>query len=249
MPAAKFYEGQEFHNPADPAAPVLVYRAGKFFPKEAQGGIGSAPKLTEDQGKSQTYGRLMADAEGSYQHAVEDGYDPGSPRNAVASVLEGLPFGGLDGAGALVRDKVGDRGRQAEMQWSDAQLKAVSGAASPEAEVKRNVRTFFPRPGEEFSDIEPQKERARTAAFDSAKVRAGPAGEGVRGYGQGKPKPDGWTAKLPPAQLEVAMRFKGARAAAGTARNPSVPTDEQEYAALPPRTYYIHPSGAVKRKP
>lgn len=35
MPAQKFYEGQEFHNPSDPSAPVLVYRQGKFIPKTA----------------------------------------------------------------------------------------------------------------------------------------------------------------------------------------------------------------------
>lgn len=33
MATQKYYEGQEFHNPNDPAAPVLVYRAGKFVPK------------------------------------------------------------------------------------------------------------------------------------------------------------------------------------------------------------------------
>lgn len=37
MAAPKFYEGQEFHNPNDPDAPVLVYKAGKFIPKPAGG--------------------------------------------------------------------------------------------------------------------------------------------------------------------------------------------------------------------
>lgn len=37
MPAPKYYEGQEFHNPTDPGAPVLVYRNGKFLPKAPVG--------------------------------------------------------------------------------------------------------------------------------------------------------------------------------------------------------------------
>jgi hypothetical protein len=45
MAAPKFYEGQEFHNPSDPTAPVLVYRAGKFLPKDAVGALNVTPKL------------------------------------------------------------------------------------------------------------------------------------------------------------------------------------------------------------
>lgn len=35
MPKQTYYEGQEFHNPSDPSAPVLVYRKGQFIPKTA----------------------------------------------------------------------------------------------------------------------------------------------------------------------------------------------------------------------
>lgn len=132
-------------------------------------------KLTQDQGQAQGYAKLMAGAEKSYRQALREGYDPATLRNAFASVLEGLPFGGLDGAGALVRDDVSDRGRQAEMQWSDAQLRAMSGAAAPEPEVKRNVRTYFTRPGQSLSEIGPQMERARQTAFEAARRRSGPA--------------------------------------------------------------------------
>jgi len=208
-----------------------------------------APKLTEDQGKAQTFGRLMANAEESYVNARQDGYDPGSPRNTVASILEGLPFGGLDGMGAAVRDDVGDRGRQAELLWSDSQLKAMSGAASPEEEVKRNVKTYFPRPGESMANMDPQKEGSRRTAFDAARIRSGPAGEAIRGYGTGKVKPKGWTAQLPHPQLEAAKAYAGSRAPGGTAKNPSVPADAAEYAKLPPRTYYIDEDGSLKRKP
>lgn len=136
-------------------------------------------KLTEDQGKSQGYAKMMADAEGRYYDAVNKGYNPADFRNTAASVAEGLPFGGLDGLGTLIRDDTGDLGRQAELQWSDAQLKAVSGAASPEEEVKRGVKTFFPRPGENPKSIGPEKRQARSVAFDSARRRAGPAAREV----------------------------------------------------------------------
>lgn len=46
MPAQKFYEGQEFHNPSDPSAPVLVYRGGKFLPKDASGHVANSAALT-----------------------------------------------------------------------------------------------------------------------------------------------------------------------------------------------------------
>jgi hypothetical protein len=38
MPAPKYYEGQEFVSD-DPSKPTLVYRKGRFFPKEAAGGV------------------------------------------------------------------------------------------------------------------------------------------------------------------------------------------------------------------
>lgn len=47
-----YYEGQEFHNPTDPSAPVLVYRGGKFLPK-AQDAKGAAPQQQFQDAKTQ----------------------------------------------------------------------------------------------------------------------------------------------------------------------------------------------------
>lgn len=154
-------------------------RGGVTVLKKASAGQGSIDEpitMTEDQGKAQLQTRLMANAEKSYRDARRDGYNPGDLRNTAASFFEGLPFGGLDGVGAFVRDDTGDRGRQAELQFSDAQLKAMSGAASPEPEVKRNVKILFPRPGESLSSIGPQKDAARLEAYRGGKLRSGPAG-------------------------------------------------------------------------
>lgn len=215
-------------------------------PSAAVGTANGAPKITEDQGKAQTYARLMSGAENSYDRAVQEGYSPGSLRNTLASAADGLPLIG-DGLGAFVRDKASDRAHQAELQWSDAQLKAVSGAASPEAEVRRNVQTYFPRPGENFKDIEPQKQNARRTAFESAKVRAGPVGATIGDYGKPQ-KPEGWTKNLPPAQIKAAMMFKGSTAPGGTKQNPVIPTSPEEFHALPAGSYYIDTDGQVLPK-
>lgn len=56
MPQAKtaYYEGQEFHNPNDATAPVLVYRAGKFVPKAMDdAGKGGAPQQQFDDARIQ----------------------------------------------------------------------------------------------------------------------------------------------------------------------------------------------------
>lgn len=219
----------------------IVFSGGEWRNAPTSGAALGAPapvKMTEDQGKAQTYGRLMAGAERSYDRAVTEGYDPGSLRNSAASVAEGLPFGGLDGIGALLRDDVGDRARQAELQWSDAQLKAVSGAASPEEEVKRGVRTFFPRPGENMADIAPQKRTARQAAFDSVKIRSGPAGPAIPTYPQNLPAPVYETRKrlMDAGRIDPAQRI-------GTQANPYVARSQAVADRLPKGSYVITPEG------
>jgi len=195
-------------------------------------------KITEDQGKSATYGKLMANAEGSYARAVERGYNPTSLRNTLASTAENLPFGGLDSVGAMIRDDVGDAGHQAELQWSDAQLKAVSGAASPEAEVKRNVRTYFAAPGENANALAQQKFDARRTAFEGAKVRAGPAASQIPAY----------RANLPQAARDSYRRLYSQgrinpKAQMGSEQNPYSPQDEATMNRLPKGAYVITPDG------
>lgn len=211
-------------------------------------------KLTEDQGKAQGYARLMADAEQRYQRAVERGYDPSGFKNAAASIAEGLPFGGLDGIGALIRDDTGDLARQAELQFSDAQLKAMSGAAAPEAEVKRGVKTFFPRPGENAEVIGPEKYMARQQAFEAARRRAGPAAAEVRapafaGDGQPDPPPKPKIDDLPKGALTAyRSRFEGGmidlQQPRGSQANPYLARSMQQAETLPQGSYVILPDGS-----
>lgn len=214
-------------------------RGGATVLKKPGGGGGDdVGALTEDQGKAQTYARLMAGAERNYDRAVREGYRPDSFKNTMASILEGLPFGGLDGLGMMVRDDVSDRGRQAELQWSDAQLKAVSGAASPEPEVKRNVKTYFARPGENMAAIAGQKKGARSTAFDAARVRSGPAAKAVAA-----PRTDiplgarrAYEARFNSGKIDESKPW-------GDPARPYVAKDAQTMDRLPAGAYVITPEG------
>jgi hypothetical protein len=120
---------------------------------------------------------MMADAEKSYQIALDEGFNPTGFTAGLANFTDNVP--GLGGVGNFIRNDAGDRARQAELQWTDAQLKAVSGAASPEQEVVRNNITFFARPGQNYKYLGDRLEQARETAFGSAMVRAGPASRGI----------------------------------------------------------------------
>lgn len=131
----------------------------------------AAAKLTEDQGKAGGYATLMADAERSYQEALRQGFNPTALQNGFANFVEELPLVG--GAAAFIRDDPADRARQAELQWTEANLKAMSGAASPDAEVVRNNITFFARPGQNMDAIGDRLEQARQVAFEASRRRGG----------------------------------------------------------------------------
>lgn len=236
-----------------PDGSVVRYgpRGGATVLKRAGGGDDS-PALTEDQGKIVSAGTEMATAEETYRDAREQGYDPSSPRNAFASFLEGLPLGGLDGLGSAVRDEVSDRGRQAELQFSDAQLKAKSGAAAPEDEVKRNVQIYFTRPNQNPLAQDPVTERARAAAFRAAQARSGPGASLLpafpytAGKGQSRIKPQ--LGAMTAQQRSAAARFKGTKAPSGTQANPFVPVGQKQYETLPRGSYFIDFDGQVVRK-
>lgn len=142
-----------------------------------QGGSDGIGKLTEDQGKSGDYARDMADAEMAYRQALDEGFNPTGFTAGLANFTDNVP--GLGGVGNFIRDDAGDKARQAELQWTDARLKAKSGAASPEQEVVRNNITYFARPGQNFDSIGDRLEQARRTAFTSTKIRAGAAARDV----------------------------------------------------------------------
>lgn len=198
------YEGKVGTDPR--TGRKFVVQGGRPIPLSPADPRAQPIQLTEDQGKSIGYAGLMSEAERQYQAARAAGYDPTDLRNSAAAVFEGLPFGGLDGIGQLIRDDAGDRGRAAELAFSDAQLKAMSGAAAPEAEVKRNIKTLFPRPGESAAAVEPQRRSMREVAYNSARARTG------FGVGRVAAFPQQGLPRLTPqqaAQLPPGTRFVG----------------------------------------
>lgn len=70
------------------------------------------------------------------------------------------------------------RARQAQEQWSEAFLRFKTGAATTKDEVRANVRTFFPQPGDS-PDVIAQKTRARAQAAKDLEFAAGGAKGGA----------------------------------------------------------------------
>lgn len=153
------------------------WRAIEAAERQAVAAEHTNERLTEDQGKAGGFARDMADAEASYQVALEEGFNPTGFRAGVANFTDNIPM--MGGAGNIIRDDAGDRARQAELQWTDAALKAKSGAASPDDEVTRNNITYFARPGQNYDYLGERLEQARGVAFESSRIRAGSAAAGV----------------------------------------------------------------------
>lgn len=198
-------------------------RGGATVLRKATGGEGLA--LTEDQGKAQTYARLMREAEIRYMDAVREGYDPNVGLNPVASFFEGLPKGVGEGIGSYLRNDVADKARQAELLYTDPQLKAMTGAASSAGEETKYPRTYFVQPGQKMSVIGPQARAARETAFKAAMTRSGPAGPQIGRFPTDIPK------NAPGGSIETAIDLsKG-----------------QSRTTIPAFAYYRDPQGNIRR--
>lgn len=212
-----------------------LLRGEAAAPTGAPGGYADA-KLTEDQGKAQTYGRLMATAERQYDDAVRAGYDYGSPINALADFIEtpapvvGAPLGGL---APLLRGPEADKAVGARRAWLDAQLKAMTGAGQSQSEMVENPKTYFPQFGE-GEGAAANKRQMRSEAYAAARRRAGPAGADLPAYPQ----------QLPPETRAAHERLIRAgriddSQPYGSQANPYVARDEATANNLPRGSYVI----------
>jgi hypothetical protein len=68
--------------------------------------------------------------------------------------------------------------RQAQEDWVRAKLRKESGAVIGEEEMKREIMTYFPQPGDKPEVIE-QKAGARKVAMEAMKTSAGKAGKNL----------------------------------------------------------------------
>lgn len=202
---------------------------------------GGAPKLTEDQGKSQTYTRIMATAERQYDNALRDGYNYGDPVNALARGLEtpapviGAP---MAWASPILRGPAADQAVAAERAWLDAQMKAMTGAGQNAQEAAESPRTYFPQYGES-PEVTANKRQMRETAFTAAKTRSGPGAQDVA-YPQQLPQPARST-------FERMFREGGidTNQPHGSRANPYVARDEATAERLPVGSYVVMPNGRL----
>lgn len=139
--------------------------AGELEP--IPGGPASGIKgLTEAQAKATSFLGQMRAAETTLGGISKDQSSLAEQANVAAAAT---PFN-------VLASPQGQQIRQAQEQWSEAFLRFKTGAAATEAEVKRNVRTFFPQMGDSPAVIK-QKERMREQAVADIAIVAGKGAE------------------------------------------------------------------------
>jgi hypothetical protein len=138
--------------------------------------------LTESQARGTIFLGQMREAEKAIE-ALKGKIDPTNPKdqaNIAASAAgkeAGLVRGGLIN---MLTPAAAQQYSQAQEQWSEAYLRVKTGAASTRDEVLRNVRTFFPQPGESAEVVE-QKNRARATATKQMEIVAGQGTQQLEG--------------------------------------------------------------------
>lgn len=218
---------------------------------------GGLPDVKEFQSKAAAQSVLMDQALTDYDQARSQGYDPASWKNRFAMGLEGaMPRVGPFFADVL-RDNPSERGRAAELAYTEGALRALTGAAATDPETRRTARNMFRQPGESVG-VEPNKQAVRERFAGTIQRIAGPAfvpsgtATAPRGRGEnadGRSAPAGFRERLTPAQRQAAQKFRGATAPSGKEQNPYAPTTEQEFERLPVGSFFINPAdGQILRK-
>lgn len=141
---------------ADLGGYVPKQPGGKFVPldgvQKATGG-----RLTDAEAKSSLYLSQMLEATQALQGTNA------SPAGVAAAGSVFTNWAASDGA---------QRAAQAQRQWSEAYLRAKTGAAATESEVENNIKTYFPTVGDSAATIK-RKEQARAAAEADMRIPAG----------------------------------------------------------------------------
>jgi hypothetical protein len=148
---------------------------------------GFSKPLTETQGKATTFAARMQDAD-KIITALGDKVSPSSVAQAGyrSEFPAWLPGGQLLGAGVTAANQsfnpaVSDEAqqyRQAQENWVTANLRQESGAAISKDEMDKDVRKWFPQPGEGEA-VKKQKAQARAVASRAMMAQAGPGANRV----------------------------------------------------------------------
>lgn len=147
---------------------------------------GAAPKLTEVQGNATQFATRMRDAakvieqlesgDGPWPSTVaRAGYDPQFP-----SWLPGgqVVAGMARGVNNWTVPEGAQRYHQAQTNWVTANLRKESGAAIGVDEMEKEIRKWFPQPGD-GQDVITQKAAARKVAEEAMLTQAGPGARQV----------------------------------------------------------------------
>lgn len=148
-------------------------------------------KLNEGQGKATTFAARMADAESTIDALEKKGVSGTDLRTIAAG----------NGLTNWAASPDGQDYRQAQENWVTANLRQESGAAIGKDEMDKDVRKFFPAPGDADS-VKAQKARARSVAQQGMLVQAGPGATQVPGILQragsstSAPAAAGWSVEV-----------------------------------------------------
>ena len=150
---------------------------GQFVPLEGSPNAG-APKLTEGEAKAGLYLGQMRSASDTLDQLE---------RRGVTARPESVAMAGSF-LGNYLAPKEAQQVAQVRNQWSEAYLRAKTGAAATQGEVDLNNRTFFPQPGDSQAVIE-QKAQARRQAELDMQMPAGRAAQRTQIATPPTPKP------------------------------------------------------------
>jgi len=127
----------------------------------------SKEKYTQPQILSGTYAARMNDATVSIDKIMAGGFDP-------SGVMQNIDQFGIPNIAAnYMRTPEGQQYRQAQENWISANLRKESGAAIPEQEMDREIKKWFPYPGDANKVIVQKSESRKTAERGMQKAAGG----------------------------------------------------------------------------
>lgn len=138
--------------------------------------------VTEAQAKAKLYVGMMDDAEQAISGLK---FDPTSMKNQTEVALA---RGDVPMIPKVLQNSVAAKEAQlyaqSTFQWTEAVLRQLTGAAAPEGEVWRQVKTYWPQPGDSKEVIQ-RKAQARKAVTEQVREISGDKREGGASGGWG----------------------------------------------------------------
>lgn len=168
--------GEQFfidpRNPGAVAQPVMG-PSGQIIKQQGAG------HLTEGEGKGTAFLGQMTAASDQIAKIEKGGFNPSSWLGQAQTALAG-------GVTNPLAPSAAQQYRQSQEQWAEAYLRIKTGAAATKDEVRGNVRTFFPQPGDSNAVVQQKAEMRKQAENDVRFIagRGAPQLDAQRGAAQ-----------------------------------------------------------------